>query len=125
MNIENHYIARISGILNNPEMFFDDLSNNGKFNFDQFYAYTQAIYGASTSNLSMQDRYIGAVTIWEINYKILLEISNHLNDDVYAKIDNVSQEQASAILDVLYYVANWFSYQKDIDPDLLTLEAWS
>ena len=124
MDVENQDVRRIILFLNDPKIFFEELHGDGIFNFGQFYAYTNAVYEASKSDLLDQEQYIAAVTIWEISYKILAEVDAHLNDNDFTKISNLSLDQATAISDVLYYTANWFSYRKDMDPKSLTLEGW-
>jgi len=117
-------IKNIVSFLNDPTVFFEDLSDEGVFKKEVFHSYAKNIFDLSKMKLSNDDRYLAVITIWEISYKIQFLLSSHYSSDDYYSIKNLDDDDGRQISNILHYSANWFSYNKEIDEKSLIIGSW-
>jgi hypothetical protein len=118
-------IRYINDFLNNPEIFFQSLSDDGIFNKEEFQNYTSVVYELSVTDLIQVEKYKVAILIWEISYRIQSVLGRHVDPEDFVCIDNLDDDDIRQISNILLYSANWFSYDKSMDKNSLMIGSWS
>ncbi len=117
-------IKEIESFLNNDSVFFSDLKDNRYFDKELFQKYLMCVYTLSEENLTINDKYHIAILIWEIAFIINSIIGEHFSGDGSMKIINLDNDEALGIENLVYYVANWFSYGKPLQLEMLEIAKW-
>lgn len=114
----------VEDFLNNKNIFFEELTEEGFFSKEMFERYSHTIYELSKEELPLKDKYNLIVIVWEISFKLESFIGRHKDPNDFVTIENLSNEELHKIGDVLYYTANWLSYNKPIEERLTKINGW-
>jgi hypothetical protein len=106
---------------NNP--FFEELEE-GNFNKSIFHDYTRAIYELSKTELTIKEKYDCAIMIWEINHHIQNFLISHFDSRDIFHFNNLEEDDSRQLKNILFYSANWFSYNKELDLEHLKFGSW-
>ncbi len=105
--------------------FLGSLYDDGNFNKDKFHDYCKAIYDLSKIEIQDSERLKIAVKIWEVSFLIERFIGRHYNQYDFFEMRNVSDDDIEQISEIIYYTANWFSYNKPIEERLTKIGGWN
>tara|TARA_R110000868_G_scaffold396237_1_gene668365 strand:- start:1169 stop:1546 length:378 start_codon:yes stop_codon:yes gene_type:complete len=125
MSNKSENISFVHSFLNDREIFFEAVFDLATFNKDSFHKYTQAIYELSKENLSLEERYEIAIIVWEVSLKIEDYIGQHCNPNDPFSFENLTEDDPRQISNIIYYSANWFSYQKEMESESLIIGNWA
>jgi hypothetical protein len=108
---------------NLPGTFYNALYE-GLFDDIKFKDFTHSILKLHSRDLSQIDRLKISIELWEIGFYIQRLLSNHYDKHDTYKIANMSNDQLRQLSQLIYYICNWFSYNKPMEVELLELKKW-
>lgn len=114
----------ILSVLKEEDSFFNILSSQALLDKSQFHAYLNSIYDLHQEELNSEDKFRLSIAIWEVSLRIERLLGCHLDSNDIYKISNLSNDDIYQVRQITYYVANHFSYGKNIDKSLLNIGAW-
>ena len=104
--------------------FSEELIDNCWFNKNKFNDLTTSLFDLHQSNLLHEQRLYLAIKLWELSFLISRALRCHYDSrDIY-KIENLAGDDARQIDSILYYLCNWFSYNKKIEERHLRFGSW-
>jgi hypothetical protein len=124
MSKKSENISFVHSFLNDREVFFGVISDYGIFKKDEFHKYTKAISELNEIELSVDERYKIAITIWEVSFKIERFLGSHFASDDPWSFENLDEDDPRQIGELIFYTANWFSYNKPMEKDHLKIGSW-
>lgn len=110
--------------LNKHEIFFEGIYDCSTFNKEEFHKYTRAVYELSLLDLTCEERYKIAITIWEVSFLIEGFLGSHYDPKGGFFLSNLEEGDPWKINQILHYTSNWFSYKKPMEEDHLTIDSW-
>lgn len=105
--------------------FLGPLYDDGNFSKDKFHVFCETIHDLNKTDLNDSDRLGIVIKTWEVSFLIERFIGRHYNPDDFFEIKNISDDDIEQIGEIIYYVANWFSYNKKIEKEKLIIGSWS
>lgn len=105
--------------------FYFELSENCRIDRSKFEELGLFVFQLHNSSISKEQRLLEAIKLWELTYWVSLSFRCHTDiNDVY-KVVNFNEEDAKQIDQILYYLSNWFSYEKEMDEESLKIGNWA
>lgn len=102
--------------------FCYELHENASFSKDKFF---ELFYYIRSQNLAIEEeeRKKVSLEIWELAFSIQQMLTVHCNELDAFKVSGLNNDNIASLGNVLMYLANSFSYNKPIDPNLV-IESW-
>lgn len=114
--LENFYRAKNS--------FYQELIENYFFDKGKFNDLETAVFELHQSGLLNEQRLPLAIELWEFSYLISRALSWHHDVRDTYKIKNLASDDDRQIDAILYYLCNWFSYNKPMQKESLEFGVW-
>ena len=107
-----------------PNSFYQELVDNCKLDEEKFNDLTKYVLDLHRSDLSQDQRLGLAIKLWEFGFLVSrLLRCHHDSSDVYM-IENLDEDDDRQIDSILYYLCNWFSYNKELDEQQIKFGSW-
>ena len=103
--------------------FFYNLNEEQKFEEPKFYELMVFIKHLS-DKISDTDRPLKANQIWELCFHIQRELTYHCNKSDLVEIKPITESEIASIGNIMFYVANFFTYKKEIEINFIPLDNW-
>ena len=110
---------------NITESFYLELRDNCMFDEDKFNTVTKCVFDLHQRPISTDERSSIAIKLWEFSFLTISLLNCHVDDNDVYKIKNLKEGDSSQINKILYYLSNWFSYNKPIDGQFLKFGNWA
>ncbi len=108
---------------NQAESFYYSI-NEGYFDNDKFKKLTNSIYSLNSRSINRLARLEKSIELWELGFSIQRLLTNHFDKKDAFKISNLNDKQICQLSQVIYYLCNWFSYNKKMEKKYLDLDSW-
>ena len=100
------------------------LCENQIFDSIKFDSLIREVYHLNKIQIPQTKRLEIAVQLWELGFLIEKLISSHYNPSDLYKISNPDDEQIRKSSNYLYFICNFFTYNKMIEEADLNIENW-
>jgi len=95
------------------------------FDEDKFNTLTKFVLDLHQRPISTDERSSIAIKLWEFSFLTITLLNCHIDDNDVYKIKNLKEGDSNQINKILYYLSNWFSYNKPIDGQFLKFGSWT